>query len=617
MDRSPWTVHSIQEFSCFKCPECDYFNKEEIYFEDHAISNHPLSSVLFDKIKSASTFEVMVKQEMLDGENHISVSDVKEEPIDSFEEDPLNFNDTNVRHGEHFMTLNTEPDLSDIPNPKVKPVKQKRKQSHVEIRNDYDKIVAFDNESKVLKNHKHYQCLNCKSKFHGPNSRALFRKHLTKSQEDDSMTSCNGQYEITCDNCKFKCKADDSFKTHFESEHEPKRSQSENQSKKRTTKKNIAKRNYAFGQPYNHQAPISNKPDTLETEQVTENYSCTLCDYKTDNGHKLWVHLGYQFSCNDCGKKFHGKKGKQEIKIHWKTEHSKSVNPPLKFQSDGHIEIEHEFPCNLCNYKSHDEHDFKNHIESAHGKSYDCSFCEFKNNSKSKFNSHLKNHKHYQCLNCKKYFHGLKSRTLFKMHLQKSQEDVSINRCNGKNEITCDICKFKYNEENTFNTHFESEHEQKNSESHACSICNFKAPSIAKLIYHLKTHYKRKFSLMNTDEITIESQPNSSNDMSCETILVDSELQNNPKLFEKSLQCPKCSFKTSLKHNLDRHIKFHNDCSYCGKVFLGSNGKRALATHMNTHQVKPKKQKLCIFCNRDYKNWPNMNRHENLQEEAC
>ena len=27
------------------------------------------------------------------------------------------------------------------------------------------------------------------------------------------------------------------------------------------------------------------------------------------------------------------------------------------------------------------------------------------------------------------------------------------------------------------------------------------------------------------------------------------------------------------------------------------------------HKVKPKKQQLCTFCNRDYKNWPNRNRH--------
>ena len=47
MEPNPWKVTSIQDFSCLKCPECDFYTKEENYFENHAISNHPLSSVLF------------------------------------------------------------------------------------------------------------------------------------------------------------------------------------------------------------------------------------------------------------------------------------------------------------------------------------------------------------------------------------------------------------------------------------------------------------------------------------------------------------------------------------------------------------------------------------------
>jgi hypothetical protein len=39
------------------------------------------------------------------------------------------------------MNLNTGQELSDVPNPKIKPVRQKRKQSHVEIRNDYDNRI--------------------------------------------------------------------------------------------------------------------------------------------------------------------------------------------------------------------------------------------------------------------------------------------------------------------------------------------------------------------------------------------------------------------------------------------------------------------------------------------
>ena len=110
-----------------------------------------------------------------------------------------------------------------------------------------------------------------------------------------------------------------------------------------------------------------------------------------------------------------------------------------------------------------------------------------------------------------------------------------------------------------------------------------------------------------------------SSDNDPETISVDPELQNENKLIEKNFHCPKCSFKTSKKHYLDQHVNGHNDCQYCGKVFLGSHGKAKLATHVKTHQktlwkptghkVKPKKQVLCIFCNRDYKNWSNRNRH--------
>ena len=46
--KNPWEVESIQEFSCLKCPECVFFTKEQNYFEDHAIANHPLSAILFE-----------------------------------------------------------------------------------------------------------------------------------------------------------------------------------------------------------------------------------------------------------------------------------------------------------------------------------------------------------------------------------------------------------------------------------------------------------------------------------------------------------------------------------------------------------------------------------------
>ena len=48
MEINPWEVESIQAFYFLKCPECAFDTKEENYFQDHAVENHPLSSVLFN-----------------------------------------------------------------------------------------------------------------------------------------------------------------------------------------------------------------------------------------------------------------------------------------------------------------------------------------------------------------------------------------------------------------------------------------------------------------------------------------------------------------------------------------------------------------------------------------
>ena len=44
---NPWHVESIQEFVFLNCPECIYKSKEEDAFQQHAMQNHPQSSVLF------------------------------------------------------------------------------------------------------------------------------------------------------------------------------------------------------------------------------------------------------------------------------------------------------------------------------------------------------------------------------------------------------------------------------------------------------------------------------------------------------------------------------------------------------------------------------------------
>ena len=49
MDRNPWKVDSIWAFTYLHCPECEFNTRESNNFQDHAVENHPLSSVLFKK----------------------------------------------------------------------------------------------------------------------------------------------------------------------------------------------------------------------------------------------------------------------------------------------------------------------------------------------------------------------------------------------------------------------------------------------------------------------------------------------------------------------------------------------------------------------------------------
>ena len=64
MNANPWRVDSIQEFCFFKCPECPFTNKNEIFFRDHASRNHPLSVEFFDECnKRNSESNTIVKEE--------------------------------------------------------------------------------------------------------------------------------------------------------------------------------------------------------------------------------------------------------------------------------------------------------------------------------------------------------------------------------------------------------------------------------------------------------------------------------------------------------------------------------------------------------------------------
>ena len=79
-----------------------------------------------------------------------------------------------------------------------------------------------------------------------------------------------------------------------------------------------------------------------------------------------------------------------------------------------------------------------------------------------------------------------------------------------------------------------------------------------------------------------------------------------------TLRCPKCSFETSRKNSLDKHIKSHTSCKYCDQMFAG---KILLDAHLKTHKPKKaEKQYFCDFCGKDCKSRVTKWRHMKICE---
>ena len=83
MSFNPWAVDNIQEFYFLQCPECNYIDKEENSFQDHAVENHPLSVAFYgdsdDTIEKIGIFDECKKENETDD----PLNTVKEEVLET------------------------------------------------------------------------------------------------------------------------------------------------------------------------------------------------------------------------------------------------------------------------------------------------------------------------------------------------------------------------------------------------------------------------------------------------------------------------------------------------------------------------------------------------------
>ena len=77
-------------------------------------------------------------------------------------------------------------------------------------------------------------------------------------------------------------------------------------------------------------------------------------------------------------------------------------------------------------------------------------------------------------------------------------------------------------------------------------------------------------------------------------------------------KCPieKCDFENKHRGNLTQHIRSHNDCLQCGKVFYGRQSKFRVRGHIKRDHTDFSVEHRCQFCNAKYQFHSYLEKHE-------
>ena len=142
---------------------------------------------------------------------------------------------------------------------------------------------------------------------------------------------------------------------------------------------------------------------------------------------------------------------------------------------------------------------FTNHKNSCTNKLISCDICDFKTSKKSEMDKHLRNHKHFKCDYCDKFF--------------KSEERLLAHKIDKHNlKLSCSKCDSQFSSKKALDAHFQAKHSDQ--KKFICTICDLSLTSTTALRKHELGHFK-----------------------------------------EPQWKCEKCSHKSVYKFEMVRHIK--------------------------------------------------------------
>ena len=401
MNFNPWNVASIEEFSHFNCPECDFRTKENKKFQDHATKNHPLSVVLFSKGTKVITFNSRNELNQLKNMSR----DTKRKQVVSKDTKMIKFNNRNELND--LKQLTRDQKCTDIVSKYKLPDKIKVS-------------ISTGDKSKSILNKDFTEGQKCKdilSKYKLPNKISVRKVDASKNTRNDNFKNRNELNQQLTKIDEKKCKelmlkhrlpdriqvsrkTIDAYKMNLNGVPDIKN----RQQLKRVSKETKYQQQHKILKVHEEkkQGTPTNKP---EEEHNKNQIPCPICSETFPQKWALEFHITKKHNelpnaamGKNIASQHKDEKNKGNIK-NFQTlktipsEDQKLQNPNLQ-KNRNHAVHETTFVCSLCNVKIFTKKDLKTHIALVHEgtKPYSCSIrnCNSTFKEKKNLNKHLK-----------------------------------------------------------------------------------------------------------------------------------------------------------------------------------------------------------------------------------
>ena len=627
MEINPWNVESIEAFSYFKCPECSFLSQVKKYFEDHAVKNHILSTVLFGKgIENLHHDDELTSEKcesiIIEGTPKLSNQLEINDSYDSFEEDGSDDKNED-RFEDHSMIRDRKMRVPIIKTEECETdvvIDDGSNNFFEEVDTNTDPLTlanmvkgGFEDISKKSRS-KPFGCNDCHVRFE---RKGKLMKHVLSVHEGKISHKCS-----ICEIC-FSCK--EQLQIHFSAVHEEKNCETSNTDSDQTEGnfEDVSKKYKS--KVWDHF--LLNRNDSLAKCMFCSALLKAQFGTRGLHGHLTAKHSIKVFKLNEQSKDFDDFKinNHEFLNDTPLAEDDQVPTPPLSDKTED----------DDCNYNfeeqpniSPEEEGFKDISEKSKSKVWDhflfnridsqakCNYCSAVLKASGSFGTTgLHGHltaKHsikvFKLNEQSKIFEDLKTNNhKFLNDTSKSNKSVECNYCNAKFLIKyklkrhilsvhegskphqCVICGKAYSRKEELKVHVTSVHEQK--KPYMCDICGNCFVEKKRVRRHIKMVHENgkpyrcsycKSSFTKNDELESHIKSKHESETNQNNVLPEDHEGSQFKDISKT------SKSKIWAHFLLNHVNWKAQCVHCSSILKVSGGStRGLHKHMKSkHSIR-------------------------------